>query len=201
MVSMLILLLFGFGIGAATCIPPGPISVTLIQVGLNSGRRAGVRAGAGIASADVAVGVGAITAVAIGGAAAPQALAAATIVAIAIVGVLGAAMVTRPHTCGQIAGNINRPARTLFALTAFNPMTAVSWVALLAAAPMATATHHRVAFATGVMLASWCWHPALGLAAGRYGTRIGEGTMRRITRASGLLLVSLATVASAGTLA
>ena len=49
-------LLLGFGLGFVFVIPPGPLAVTLVEVGVRQGRRAGARSGAGIAAGDFTVG-------------------------------------------------------------------------------------------------------------------------------------------------
>ncbi|MCP3912576.1 MAG: LysE family transporter [Actinomycetia bacterium] len=195
---MFMLLLLGLGLGAITLVPPGPVSVTLVQVAVRRGRSVGFRSGAAIASADLITGVLAIAILGIGTAALPSVAASMSVVAAAAMMVMGGLLIARPVGFGGLAVGLERPARTLFALTALNPLTLLSWMAIIAAVPAANTTPRQAALAAGVTVASYSWHPFLGLVAGRAGQRINASTTVRVTRASGVVLILLGSIFALG---
>jgi len=191
---MFTLLLLGLGLGALTLVPPGPVSVTLMHVAVHRGRSAGLRSGAAIASADLITGALAIAFLGLGTAALPSIAASTSVVASVAMIVMGGLLTARPAGFGGLAVGIKRPARTLFALTALNPLTLLSWMAIIAAVPAATTTPQKAAVAAGVTVASYCWHPFLGLVAGRVGRGINASATIRATRASGVILILLGSI-------
>ena len=133
------ILFLGFGLGLLFVIPPGPIAVTLVEVGVNQGRSAGARSGMGIAAGDTVSGGLAGVTVASGGMLPTAVFDGVQITsAIVLIG-LGAIMIGRPGTVESMAAAITRPARTFFFLTALTPTVFGAWLAILAAMPFA---HH-----------------------------------------------------------
>ncbi len=195
---MFMLLFLGLGLGVITLVPPGPVSVTLVQVAVRRGRSSGVRAGAAVASADLVTGVAAIAVLGLGASTLPALAASMSVVAACVMAIMGCVLIGRPVGFAGLAAGIGRPASTLFALTAFNPLTLLSWIALIAAVPAADTLARQAALAAGVVLASCVWHPFLGFAAGRVGQDVDPRTTARLTRASGVILVILGAVFALG---
>ena len=188
---MFMFLLLGVGLGAITLIPPGPVSVTLMQVAASRGKSVGLRSGAAIASADVITGAIAVAILGLSTAALPSVASSMNVAATIAMMVMGGLLIARPGGFESLAAGLRRPAPTLFALTALNPLTLLSWLAIIAAVPAANTTPQQAALAAGVMVASYCWHPFLGLVAGRAGQHITASTTERVTRTSGAVLILL----------
>ncbi len=195
---MFMLLLLGLGLGAITLVPPGPVSVTLVQVAVHRGRSVGFRSGAAIASADLVTGVLAIAILGIGTAALPSVAASMSVVSAVAMMAMGGLLIARPARFEGLTLGLKRPVQTLFALTALNPLTLLSWMAIIAAVPAANTTPQKAALAAGVAAASYCWHPFLGLVAGRAGPRINASTTVRLTKASGVILILLGSIFALG---
>jgi threonine/homoserine/homoserine lactone efflux protein len=171
-------LLTGISVGLVIAIQVGAVSLLLVEAAVIGGPRAGVAAGLGVASADLAF---AAIAVAAGGAAGAalasheaeiRLIAASTLAAIAIAGLLGTIRSGEPS---QGAGPRD-PARDasaavhyarFLALTSANPLTIVSFTAV--AATLSLGGVSATAFVAGVGLASTAWHVVLSLSAGHAG--------------------------------
>jgi threonine/homoserine/homoserine lactone efflux protein len=195
---MFVLLLLGLGLGAITLVPPGPVSVTLVQVAVRRGRSVGFRSGAAIASADLITGVIAVSILGIGTATLPSMAASMSVIAAVAMMMMGGLLVARPVGFEGLAAGLRRPASALFALTALNPLTLLSWMALIAAVPAANTTPRQAALAAGVVVASSCWHPFLGFMAGHASRRVSTSTTVHVTRASGVVLILLGLVFGLG---
>ena len=172
-------LLTGLTIGLVIAIQVGAVSLLLVEAAVISGPRAGVAAGLGVATADLAFAAIAVVAGgAVGAALAThqteiRLIAASALAAVAIAGLLGTirsgepARAAEPHDPTRDASAAGHYARFL-AITAVNPLTIVSFAAVAAALSLdgfATA----IAFVAGVGLASTAWHILLTLAAGHAG--------------------------------
>lgn len=190
--------LLGIGIGFLTLVPPGPVSLTLVQLGARRGRTSAMHGALGVASGDFVL---AWVAVAVVGAGATmpgmaftlgQALAAATLVG------LGIALLLRPTLIDGSVDRIQRPGRALFLLTSLTPSALGAWIALLAAMPFADDSRQLALFAGGVVVASLLWHPLLGVLASSLGARLGDSGQARLSRVGGLMmtLLGIALVAS-----
>ncbi|MEM9465542.1 MAG: LysE family transporter [Actinomycetota bacterium] len=191
-------LLLGFALGFLFVIPPGPLAVTLVEVGVTQGRGAGARSGAGIAAGDLAVGSAAGVVVVFGGALPDGAFAAVQIVSAAVLIALGVAMILRPTAVEAVAGAIHRPGRAFFALTVLTPTVFGAWVAIIAALPFTDDLSAIGTFVVGVGLASALYHVALGSAAGAFGRHLHGAAMNRIAQAGGGLFVVLGAVMALG---
>lgn len=166
------LLLLGMGIGLVTLIPPGPVTLTLIELGTARGRRTGVRAGFAVAAGDVLVGFAAVATLALTTSLPPAALAVFQGASVMILVGLGLTLVFRPAAVQAAAASIVHPARSMFAICTLTPSVFGAWVALLGAMPFARNTRALVVFTCGVIAASMLWHLALGGAAGTLGSRL-----------------------------
>lgn len=185
------MLLLGFGLGLLFVIPPGPLAVTLVEVGATQGRVAGARSGIGIAAGDLAVGGAAGIVVVSGGALPETAFAAVQFVSAIVLIALGVAMALRPSAVESLAGAIHRPARAFFLLTVLTPTVFGAWIAIIAALPFADDFGAIVAFVVGAGVASAAYHVVLGSAAGEFGRHLSGAVMTRITRGGGVLLALL----------
>lgn len=184
-------LLLGFALGLLFIVPPGPVSVTLVEVGLHRTRSTGVRGAFGVAAGDLVVATAAALVVSVG-ASLPAVLfnslrTGSSLVLIA----LGAVMLIRPGAVEAVAGAVERPGRTLFLMTVLTPTVFGAWLALLASLPFAGRAGAVPAFVFGACLASVLWHLGLVAVAGELGHRLGGGTIRLVGRAGGVAMVAM----------
>lgn len=191
MLDMFTSVLLGVGLGAVAIIPPGPVTMSLIQVGVQRRARTGAGAGVAVAAADATLALVALGVIALGAATRPGIAAATTVIGVVTMLVAGLVLALRPAAVEQVVGTIERPVLTLFGITLIAPTTLLGWIALLGAVPVST-TADRVAIALGVMAFSAIWHPLLGLTAGRIGERASARMIRGTTRAGGVALCALA---------
>jgi threonine/homoserine/homoserine lactone efflux protein len=187
--------LLGIAIGLVTLLPPGPLGMTVVGLGTRRGRRAGVRAGLGIASADIVLGCSALLFVGAGAALPAAAFTALRAFSIVVLVAFGLLLVVRASTCFELADRIGRPARSLFALTLVSPLSIVSWIALLAAMPFSTEPGALALFSVGIITASFLWHPVLGAAAGHLGSRLNDRGARVVSRIGGSCLIGVGLIA------
>jgi threonine/homoserine/homoserine lactone efflux protein len=172
-------LLTGLTVGLVIAMQVGAVSLLLVEAAVVSGARAGVAAGIGVATADLAF---AAIAVAAGGAAGAKLasheheirlIAAFALAAVAIAGLVGLirsgapAHGRTPQDPARDASAAAHYARFL-AITAANPLTIASFAAVAAALSLDGGAS-AIAFVAGVALASTAWHVALTLAAGHAG--------------------------------
>lgn len=191
-------LLLGFALGFLFVIPPGPLAVTLVEVGVAQGRIAGARSGFGIAAGDLAVGSAAGLLVVSGGALPAGWFETVQIVSALVLIALGLAMLLRPTAVEAVAGAIQRPARAFFVLTVLTPTVFGAWIAIIAALPFADDLTAIGTFVIGAGVASALYHVALGSAAGEFGRYLSGAMMARVARTGGLLFAGLGVVMLAG---
>ena len=185
------ILALGFGLGLLFVLPPGPLAVTLVEVGVAQGRTAGLRSGFGIAAGDLAVG-GTAGVVAAAGGVLPSSVFSTLQTGSAIVLVaLGAVMIVRPSSVEALAHAIHRPARTFFLLTLLTPTVFGAWLAIIVALPFSNDLSAIATFVVGAGLASAVYHGALGSAAGEFGRHLRGSAMARIAQGGGVLFALL----------
>ena len=189
--------LLGVGIGLLTLIPPGPVSLALVQIGARRGQAPALRGALGIVGGDTVLGVVAVGLVGVGAALPDQVFRLSQLAAAALLATIGAALLARPDVAATTVDRIQRPGRALFLLTSFTPTALGAWVALLAAMPFAADRAQLGLFAIGVVLASCLWHPMLGAAASAIGSRLNERGQRVLSRCGGacMALIGLTLVA------
>jgi threonine/homoserine/homoserine lactone efflux protein len=195
-------LLTGLTVGLMIAMQVGAVSLLLVEAAVVGGPRAGVAAGLGVATADLAF---AVIAVATGGAAGAalaghqaeiRLVAALALAAVAIAGLLGPIRSKEPaHGAEpqQEGRDASAPAHygRFLAITAVNPLTIASFAALAAALSLdggASAT----AFVAGVGLASTAWHLALALAAGHAGRWLTQRVRRGLAIGGRLGVLAIA---------
>jgi threonine/homoserine/homoserine lactone efflux protein len=194
-------LLDGLLSGLAIATQFGAVSALLVETAMVAGTRAGMAAGLGVATVDLAF---AAVAVAAGGAAHAALvgherelrIAAALMLATIALGGLRSAVRNRARSGAAEARTGPRarrhgspPAQYLrfLALTAINPLTIVYFTSV-AASLSSAGLSARIAFTAGVGAASGIWHLVLTLAAGRAGRRLTP-PIRRAIAVSGRLIV------------
>lgn len=185
------ILLLGIGIGLLTLIPPGPISLTLLQVGARHGHKPALRGALGVFSGDCVLGIAAVAIVGMGTAMPSTVFAAAQACSAAILVALGAVLLIKPNLASDSVDRIKRPGRTLFLLTSFTPTALGAWIALLAAMPFAGDVNQLGRFAVGVAIASLLWHPLLGAFASSLGARLTDQGQVRLSQIGGLTMGAL----------
>jgi threonine/homoserine/homoserine lactone efflux protein len=198
-------LLDGLVSGAALATQFGAVSALLVETAIIAGARAGVAAGLGVATVDLAF---AAVAVAAGGAAHAalagheselRTAAAATLAIIAVRGLLSVlgeragGTAARAHTGPRLRKQDSPPAQYLrfLAITSINPLTIVYFASVAASLSLA-GWSARVAFATGVGAASAIWHLVLTLAAGHAGRWLTPPMQRAIAVGGRLVVLGMA---------
>ena len=189
-------LLLGLAIGFLTIIPPGPVTMTLLQLGTRQGRRPAVRGALGIAVGDLTVVWVALAIIGAGSTLPPLAFLATQVLAAALLVGLGLGMLARPDTCAAIVDRIERPGRAFFLITSLTPTVLGAWIALLAAMPFSSDFRALVPFALGAVAASFLWHPVLAVCSARLGDH-GPTTQRRLSRIGGVVMMVMGVVAVA----
>jgi threonine/homoserine/homoserine lactone efflux protein len=182
------IVLLGIGIGFLTLLPPGPVSLTLVQVGARLGHRPALRGAFGIAGGDSVLALVAVGIVGLGAALPQSVFSTAQVVAAALLILIGAALLVKPDVAASSIDRIQRPGRTLFLLTSFTPTALGAWIALLAAMPFAADTARLGLFAVGVVIASCLWHPALGALASTLGARLSDRGQERLAQSGGVTM-------------
>ena len=185
------IVLLGVGIGLLSLLPPGPVNLTLVQVGARMGRTPALRGAAGIVGGDSVLGFAAVLILAAGTALPAQVFSLTQIAAAGLLVLLGAALVLRPSVISNSIERMQRPARTFFLLTSLTPTALGSWVAMLAAMPFAADTPQLALFTVGVLVASGLWHPTLGLAASKLGARLNDRGQVRLSQLGGVAMAAL----------
>jgi threonine/homoserine/homoserine lactone efflux protein len=171
--------LLGALAGLAVAMPVGPVGVLLLRSGLVDGVRVAVAAACGIATVDVlyavvAVAVGApVSRVVEAHAGLVRGVGAAVLVVIGAVGLVAA---TRPAAGERRPDRAVPPGRTygrFVALTAVNPLTAVTFTAIaVGLATQVGGPSSSLAFVAGAGLASLCWQLLLAIISGQLGLRL-----------------------------
>lgn len=187
------LLLVGFGSGLAMVAPVGPVSLTLFGLGAERGRRAAVAGAGGVVVADAMV-----VPFALGGAGFLGGLDAGVVRWLEIVMglvLLGLAVVIVRHAeqaRATVAG-IDRPVRTMAAMTLCNPLSLVAWLGLALALPGDMRVPVTLAvFGVGLVLASAVWHVGIAIASGTWASRMGDRARTAVARVSGVVLSGIA---------
>ena len=179
--------------GLGVALPLGAVGVLVVREGITGGWRPASAAATGVALVDgayaaLAVAAGAAVSTALAGVERGiQLVGAVVLLAVAVRGLL-ALRAPAGTTPGAPAPGA-RVLRRFVALTAVNPMTAVYFVVLTAGLGHVVADPpSRVAFATGVLLASLGWQLTLAGAASLAGARL-PSWLRAATSVAGYLLV------------
>lgn len=194
-ILVVMVLLLGFLTGLALVAPIGPVSLTLVGLGAEQGRRAALVGAGGVVAAD-----GLTVPIALGGAGLLAGLDAGIVRDVEIVlGLLLVAVavmtVVRAEQARSAIASLRRPARTLAAMTALNPLSLVAWSGLALALPSSISTPAALAlFGTGLVLASAVWHSSLAAASATFASRLSVRSRTTLTRASGVMMLGIGAV-------
>jgi len=196
----------GLVIGVAVAAPVGPIGVLCIQRTLAGGRLMGFVSGLGAATADAVYGAIAgfgLTLVADFLVAQATWLRLVGGVFLLYLGVR--TFLDRPAepAAGATRGSLVAAYGSVAALTAANPATILSFVAIFAGFGVAGTGGHlglAAALVAGVFLGSAAWWLALSFGAGLARRRTGPELMRRVNRVSGVVIAAFGVAALAAAL-
>ncbi|WP_456785978.1 LysE family transporter [Cellulomonas sp. P5_C5] len=187
--------------GLSVAMPLGPVGVLLLRSGLVDGVRVAVAAACGIATVDllyavVAVVVGTPVSRVVGDhAALVRGVSAAVLVAIGIVGLVAATRRAAPDPGQDRSMSAPRTYRRFVALTAVNPLTAVTFTTIaVGLAVKVDGAGAVVAFVVGVGVASLAWQLLLAVGSALLGLRLPP-TARTGVSVVGSVVVVLAGVA------
>jgi threonine/homoserine/homoserine lactone efflux protein len=190
--------LVGWGLGVSVAAPIGPVNVATLQRGLALGFRPACAFGLGAATVDAAYCLAVYFGIAPLLVAAPWlrvVLFAAGAIMLAWLG--WSAMRTRI----DVTAESNRQAAGAWqsylsgvALTAVNPATILSWLAIGGAALSAIPLGEGPALVLGIFAGSACWFAALSLAASIGRRLANEAALRVVSIVSGLALWGFAAV-------
>jgi threonine/homoserine/homoserine lactone efflux protein len=172
--------LTGLTCGLAIAVQVGPVSLLLVEAAVAGGRRVGVAAGMGVATADFAFAAAAAATGGAAGAALAGHESAIRLVAAAVLAAIACCGLARQlRSRRERMGDDPRPGSAALAtpggnyarflgITIANPLTIASFAAVAAAlsldGPLAA-----IGFVVGVGIASATWHAFLGAAAGHAG--------------------------------
>lgn len=187
-------LLLGMSVGLITLVPPGPVSMALIQLSARRGPHVALRGALGVAFGDVVLAGVAVAVVGMGSTLPGTAFQAAQAIAAVILIGLGALLWLRPNVAEASIARIERPGRAFFLLTSLTPTALGAWVALLAAMPFAGNRPALVLFAAGVVVASFLWHPLLGATASKIGSRLTATGHTRLARSGATIMMAIGTM-------
>ena len=176
---MLSAFVLGLLAGLSVAVPMGPVGVLLLRSGLVDGVRVAVAAACGIATVDVlyavvAVAVGTPVSRAVGEhAALVRGVTAAVLVVIGVVGLVAATRQAAPDPGQDRTTSAVRSYGRFVALTAVNPLTAVTFTTIaVGLAAQVGGAGSVVAFVVGVGLASLAWQLLLAVSSGLLGLRL-----------------------------
>ena len=185
------IVLLGLGIGMLSLIAPGPVNLSLIQIGARRGRRPALQGAVGVLGGDSLLGAVAVLLIAAGSALPATAFSAAQVGAAALLVLLGMALALRPAAVATSIDRMQRPMRAFFLLTSLTPTALAGWVTMLAAMPFASDIAQLAMFTLGVLIASSIWHPVLGVASSAVGARLSESGQLVLSRAGGAAMAVL----------
>ena len=188
----MLILIAGVVIGLASVIPIGPMSMTIIGVATQQGRLAGAHAAAGVVAGDLA-SAGFAVGLALVGTQLPGGLfLGLQLASIVVLITAGALLLIRTDRFSSLAGDLKRPGKVLFTLTALSPVTIGSWLAILLASPFVSNPLQLIVFVAGIIVASGIWHPTLAVGAASVGHRLSPRVLLWLARSGGVSMLGLA---------
>lgn len=177
----------------AMVIPVGPVSLTLMGLGIERGRRRAMEGALGVAMADaILMGGVALLATTIGLFDLPFMGAVEVVLGVLLVA-LGVRVVAKADSALDAVGGIRRVGPTMLAMTLLNPLSLALWLGVVATLPAAThsSTFSLAQFGVGVTAASLLWHSSVGLGAAWMGPRMGPRVRRWGTAFGGVVMMGI----------
>ncbi len=185
------LFLTGFLLGLASVVPVGPVSLLLINVGIERGPRVGVRAGLGVALGDatmlpiVLLSADRLTRI--------ESTQTTIEFGVALVlAVLGVRALAGRTAVAAMARRITRPTLTMLTATLISPMGLAGWLGLALLIPDGTPAFGSAIYGIGIITASLLWHLFLGIGSGTAGTFATEKARHRLDQGSGIVMLGVA---------
>ena len=188
----------GWGLGVSVAAPIGPVNVATVQLGLGRGFAPACAFGLGAASVD------AVYCLAVYLGVAPLLVAAPWLrVALYVAGALMLALMGWGALRSRVAlalgaerrpGGIRRSYLAGVSLTAVNPATILSWLAVGGAALSAIPSGDGLALVIGIFSGSACWFALLSLGASAGRRLANERTLKGVSAVCGLALLGFAAV-------
>jgi len=192
----------GVALGFSIAAPVGPIGLLVIRRSLADGRAAGLATGLGAAAADAVfgaiagLGLTAVTALVAGGSFWLRLVGGLFLCALGV-----RAARARPAEEADAGGRAShvRAFASTFALTLTNPMTIMSFAAIIASVGVGASGPAAVAvFVAAVFAGSALWWLLLSAGVGMFRSRVAPRALRWVNVASGLLLAGFGIVAVIG---
>lgn len=185
-------LLIGLGVGLIAVMSPGPVTLALVEIGSSRGRGPGLRAGAGVAGADVLMCCLALLLVLAGADLPPSILGITHLLSAGFLVTVGVGLLTRPDLGRALVGHMTNPFRAMFATTALNPAVFGAWVAIFTAMPFSQDIDRLVICGAGGIGVSVLWHVCLGGAAGTIGNTLTDQRRTTLARIGGVAMLAFA---------
>lgn len=171
-------------------IPVGPVSLTLMGLGIEKGKRRAMEGAVGVAMADaILMGALALIATTVGLFNLPFIEPVEIVLGVLLVG-LGVRVLTRSESALETVGGIRRVGPTMLAMTLLNPLSLALWLGVVATLPAAvhSSTFSLLQFGLGVTAASLLWHSSVGLGAAWAGPRMSPRVRRYGTAMGGIVM-------------
>ena len=190
--------MIGWGLGVSVAAPIGPVNVATIQLGLGRGFAPACAFGLGAASVDAVYCLAVYLGVAPLLVAAPWLRVVLYVAGALMLARMGCSALRRRIALTSDAGR--RPIgiwRSYFAgvsLTAVNPATILSWLAVGGAALSAIPPGEGLALVIGIFSGSACWFAALSLGASTGRRLANERVLKGVSVVCGLALLGFAVV-------
>jgi arginine exporter protein ArgO len=191
-------IIIGFFSGIVMVAPIGPVTITLLGLGSERGRRVALTGAGGVVAADLIIvpmavlSAGLVTSLSVNTLRNIEIFLGVLLLSMALFGFF------RTEDTRRAVSGIRKPGTTLMAIGLFNPMALATWAGVILALPDSIRSNGVLPFAMGAVLASAVWHSGLALLAGSIGTRLNEAGRQRLIKASSLFLggVAIALLAS-----
>ncbi|MCP5027713.1 MAG: LysE family transporter [Actinomycetia bacterium] len=181
----------GFLLGLASVVPLGPVSLLLVNVGMERGPRVGVRAGLGVALGDAAM----LPIVLLSADRLTRIESTQTIVELGvalILGVLGLRALAGRTAVQAMARRITRPTLTMLTATLVSPMGMAGWLGLALLIPDGAGGLGSATYGGGIIAASLLWHLFLGIGSGTVGSFATDKVRHRLDQGSGMVMLGVA---------
>lgn len=185
-------LLLGLVVGLLAVASPGPVTLALVEIGSSSGRGPGLRAGAGVAGADVLMSSLALLLVVAGAGLPSSILSGTSLLSSLFLVTVGVGLLTRPALGRSLVNQLAHPFRTMFATTALNPSVFGAWVAIFTAMPFNHDATRLLVFAAAGIVVSVFWHIGLGGASGTLGAALTDDRRSGLARCGGVAMLAFA---------
>jgi len=174
--------------------PIGPVTITLLGLGSERGRRVALTGAGGVVAADLVIvplailSAGLVSKLSVDTLRHVEIFLGLLLLALALFGFF------RTENTRQAVGNMRRPGATMMAIGIANPMALATWAGVILALPDSIKDNGVLLFALGALLASAIWHVGLAILAGSIGQRISNRGRQLLIKISSAMLGFVAIV-------